>query len=566
MILFQILDNDLRYIYGICLIAILCCANISAQAKDVPIENVNPQPTNYDSRAQLMAIEQSHNQYSTAFKLIDDGKISDAREIAKSIKDKSLMPYLELRIIEKEDNPKELQEWYSANRDKYGADVIYYKLQRQANNSALLTPSFPKKTENLVRFNAPRSFSSEKAPNTSASDIAMLEQIATLFRSNHDLAAIQLADTQGESGVVGKSAFFGGLAAFRIGRYDDALKFFEKTANWQYGDDFTKTAGAFWAARAAYQKGDTIKENKFLTEAAKSPFTFYGQLAMMRLRLWSSFSVPDRNYENKDLYEIIEDNKRLKNAIELFDIGQKDIAQFELRNAWLEEQGKNDGVYQSIAAMLGFDNLSDEIAQSTVFTGIAQNYPIPIGARPKGGDFVIDRALIYAIMRQESRFKSSAVSYAGARGLMQLMPNTAAWLAGRPEYRNNPNLLHNTEINISLGESYLEYVLRLNAIDNSVARALMAYNAGPGNVSKWSRRIAMSNDTLMFIEATPNTQAREYVKKVMTNLWIYHKRLGQNAPTLEKLAFDKAPTYEPQDNPRLAANYDNGIIKTALNH
>jgi hypothetical protein len=81
----------------------------------------------------------------------------------------------------------------------------------------------------------------------------------------------------------------------------------------------------------------------------------------------------------------------------------------------------------------------------------------------------------------------------------------------------------------------------------------MAYNAGPGNVTRWSASVKGAEDTLMFMEAAPNGQARVYAERVMSNLWIYHRRFGQRAPSLEKLARGLSPTYEPQDSPRLAS-------------
>lgn len=558
----KLLVFKLRLVFGLSFMALIMGGFSTVNAQTITLSSDNG---GYEARAQLMAIERDHQLYTHAFNLIASNETTKIDEITRQITDKSLLPYLEFRMLETSEDKQKLLSWYKNNSDKFGADIIYFKLQRMGIKD-ISAPVFPKKRENLISFKAPKELANERAPGTTATDIAAVSQIASLFRANRDIAAINLADLQVNSGVIGKATWFGGLAAFRIGHYQDALRFFDKTANWQYGDDFTRSSGAFWAARAAAKLGNKELEDKYLKIAATTPFTFYGQLAMMRLGLWDNFTMPDAANEGKSLYDIVDANPRVKHAIELFDIGQKEIAQFELRNAWLENETKDDIAFTTIASALGFEDLSDEIARSTVFTGIAKAYPLPLDAHPRGGDFVLDRALIYAIMRQESKFNSTAVSYAGARGLMQLMPTTAAWLAGSPDYRNNPSLLHNDEINISLGENYLEYVLRLDQINNSVARALMAYNAGPGNVNKWSRNIAMSNDTLMFIEATPNTQAREYVKKVMTNLWVYHKRLGQNAPTLEKLAFDKAPDYEPQDNPRFARNaFAPAAIKTAMN-
>jgi hypothetical protein len=89
----------------------------------------------------------------------------------------------------------------------------------------------------------------------------------------------------------------------------------------------------------------------------------------------------------------------------------------------------------------------------------------------------------------------------------------------------------------------------------------MAYNAGPGNVARWSATVKGSDDTLMFMEAAPSGQARVYAERVMSNMWIYHRRFGQRAPSLEKLARGMTPTYEPQDNPRQSiAGLQSGVL------
>lgn len=287
--------------------------------------------------------------------------------------------------------------------------------------------------------------------------------------------------------------------------------------------------------------------------AATQPLSFYGQLALAKLGRWQSLNIPNQSGEIEKAREILKNYAGARRALALYDLGQISDAQNELLAVWNSAPNSLDLGFLYISHNLGFKELNTRISESSNSAYIATNYPIAQNLTPEGGSFILDRALIYAIMRQESRFNSGAVSYAGARGLMQLMPSTAAWMTGRNELKYNPELLHDEKLNLALGEGYLERVMKMPAIDNSVARTLMAYNAGPGALARWANRIQMSEDTLMLIEATPVTQTRDYVKKVMSNLWIYHKRLGQNAPTLERLAHDRAPYYEPQDNPRLTS-------------
>lgn len=466
--------------------------------------------------------------------------------------DKSLHPIILREYIFSKPNPKQIiiKEWLSKNNKANGAQTIYEIAQRIGIKDA------QKPTENY-KFNIPKlkqpiDKANEKAPNAKANDLAALNQIISYFRTGQDDKAISLALYQLNNGYAGKAAWYGGLAAYRNSDFETAFMFFSIVTHWQYSNDFTISEGAFWGARAAQKLGKTDSENYFLQKAANIPLSFYGQLALMKLGAWNNLNIPSIYDETKATRKLINNDFNVKNALWLYELGEINLAKSELEFAWKSSQNSNDLAFLYIANALGFEEIANEIASLNNFSHFAKSYPI-IDITPNGGSFVLDRALIFAIMRQESRFKANAVSYAGARGLMQLMPSTAAWLAKSPQLKANPNLLHNNKLNVTLGENYLEYVLSLNVVDNSLARALMAYNAGPGNLNSWVRRIKMPDDTLMFIEANPNNQTRDYVKKVMTNLWIYHKRLGQNAPSLEKLALGKAPNYEPQDDPRKLA-------------
>ena len=141
------------------------------------------------------------------------------------------------------------------------------------------------------------------------------------------------------------------------------------------------------------------------------------------------------------------------------------------------------------------------------------------------------KPLIHAIARQESQFDKAAVSHAGARGLMQLMPGTARETAGKIGLVYLPeNLTSDTGYNIQLGSSYFQRMLvRYNG---SYPLAVAAYNAGPGNVNKWlaangDPRLP-GGDIVRWIESIPFSETRNYVQRVMENLQIYRSRLSEN--------------------------------------
>jgi soluble lytic murein transglycosylase-like protein len=151
-------------------------------------------------------------------------------------------------------------------------------------------------------------------------------------------------------------------------------------------------------------------------------------------------------------------------------------------------------------------------------------------------------------MRQESSFDPLAKSPDGARGLMQLMPRTAAALDSNRGFKGRQRAeLYDPTLNISLGQRYLIQLLRSKRVGNDVLRLAAAYNAGPGNLGHWERRMDYGHDPLLFIETLPTLETRLFVERVLTNLWIYRQRFGQGTPTLHALASGRWPTYRALD-------------------
>jgi len=173
-------------------------------------------------------------------------------------------------------------------------------------------------------------------------------------------------------------------------------------------------------------------------------------------------------------------------------------------------------------------------------------YPLP-SWRPADG-YKVDRALIYAIIRAESAFDPGALSHAGARGLMQVMPATAVYIASRAALEvPRKDELFEPETSIRFGQAYLAHLLQRPPIDGNLILLAAAYNAGPGNVARWQERPGLAHDPLLFLEAIPIRETRDYVKKVLTNLWSYRARLGQPQPSLEALARNEWPGYRALD-------------------
>lgn len=181
---------------------------------------------------------------------------------------------------------------------------------------------------------------------------------------------------------------------------------------------------------------------------------------------------------------------------------------------------------------------------------------------PQGG-YRLDPSLINAIIRQESRFNPTARSYVGATGLMQLMPATAKYIAEKKGYARqiSKSSLENPAFNMKLGQDYVEYLLTYKGVDGDIMSMLVAYNAGPGNLFKWRKRMGDNNDPLLFIETLPVKETRDYVEHVMANYWVYRLRAGKDIetdmPSLLALSNGTFPKYAQgiQDAPyKVASN------------
>ncbi|MFD1380715.1 lytic transglycosylase domain-containing protein [Fodinicurvata halophila] len=166
----------------------------------------------------------------------------------------------------------------------------------------------------------------------------------------------------------------------------------------------------------------------------------------------------------------------------------------------------------------------------------------------------MDRALLYAFMRQESNFQPGASSGLGARGLMQIMPATARYLASKRESLQpiSGQPLDKPDVNLAYAQQYLLYLMEEQAAGGDLIRLMISYNAGPGNLQKWEEQLADATgdvlaDPLLFLESLPSYETRHFVRRVLTNLWIYRKRLGQIPSSLEDLASGSWPHYASYD-------------------
>jgi soluble lytic murein transglycosylase len=505
--------------------------------------------------------------YKTAFISARANQKESLEAALGIVSDGTLRPHVErVRLVSTQTEPDlpAMAAWLARWGDVAGASDVYARAEEAQEQEAaaarlmgvVATPAHLKRPDPIpVR----RSMGSMREPSfnpvpigfgATRADRTRIEVLAARFYAGDDDVAFALAGQEIDGPQSGQAGWIGGLSAFRLGDFAAAQAFFTKAANWSAGDDWTRSAGAFWASRSAEKLNNAAASRTLLEQAASNPLTFYGQLALMKLGRWETMRVPSVQDEQERAARLLRTEPGVRRAAALVEVGRKDDAEAELNNAWGRGRADDDLGYLTIARSLGLDSVASRISQTSPAAAMAAFYPAPVNIRPSGGEFVLDRAVVLAVIRQESKFENSAVSYSGARGLMQLMPRTAAWMTGRRDLASNPRLLHDNTLNVTLGEAYLEKMMAEGPISNCLIRTFMAYNAGPGSVGRWAVSVKGGEDPLMFMEGAPSGQARVYAEKVMSNLWIYHRRFGQRAPSLEKLARGFTPTYEPQDNPR----------------
>jgi soluble lytic murein transglycosylase len=340
-----------------------------------------------------------------------------------------------------------------------------------------------------------------------------------------------------------------GLNHFRAGRYDDAAKQFERVATTPGLSPWMASAGAFWAGRSYLRAGEPQNVNRWLTVAAGQPRTFYGLLALHNLGIAPPLSWKTPEPGSAGFKEVLNEPAGHR-AIALIEAQNQQRAERELLG--LRTNASTDELLAlvSVAQEAHLPALSMKIGRQLLDRGIdldAALYPIP-GWQPNGG-YRVDRAMIYALMRQESAFNPQATSPVGARGLMQLMPATAGFIAGDKRLSGKSREdLYDPTLNITLGQRYVAHLLADKGILNDMIVMTAAYNGGPGNVAKWQRNVDYNDDPLLYIATIPARETRMFIERVFANLWIYRTRLGQPSPELIALSEGKWPLYAALDS------------------
>ena len=338
-------------------------------------------------------------------------------------------------------------------------------------------------------------------------------------RSHHDLALkwyaraenLPLTDAQGA---------WRARAALRRGQWHTVRESIEGLSAEARRDP----AWTYWYGRALVAQGDDTAARAHFLRIAGHP-NFYGLLANEELGYVAA--LPETLYvpTEQDL-EAARSNPGLARALKLIRLG-------------LRSEGVDEWVFSiryfddhqllaasQVALREGIYDRAIHTADRTMRShNYSLRYPVPFQDvfREYSKSQGLDEAWVFGLVRQESRFISEARSAAGAAGLMQVMPDTARFVAAKIGMRGyRPKNVTEVKTNIAMGTGYMKMVL--DQLGSPVL-ASAAYNAGPNRARRW--RDARPLEGAIYAETIPYTETREYVKRVMANSVFYAALLNE---------------------------------------
>ena len=296
----------------------------------------------------------------------------------------------------------------------------------------------------------------------------------------------------------------------------------------------TRSKGFFWAGRAASRGGDSAGAQRNYGLAAQYPERFYGQLALRDLGLPQPSFATGTLAAPTPAQQALFNNSALVRAVREVarDAPWSTGIHFYRELAAQAQSAEQHAMVSALAREIGRRDLAVILADAAGTNGLGQYvaHGYPVVPAPASTDWTF----VHAISRQESQFAENAISHAGARGLMQLMPGTAREQAGKMGMTYMAaDLIGSVDTNIRLGDGY--FARMMSYYGGSFPLAVAAYNAGPGNVNKWLRgngdpRTGAVN-WVDWIERIPLSETRNYVQRVLENAAAYEQLYPARATT-----------------------------------
>ncbi len=364
------------------------------------------------------------------------------------------------------------------------------------------------------------------------------------YIENNDPAALAMARTvrDGSGAWVAEGHWVAGLASWRLDDCDGAADEFELAARRSHNNELT-AAAYYWASRALVRCRKPEKAAEQLRGAARLDETLYGMLAREQLGQDLPADHASADFSQKD-WQKLRGVENVRTAVALAEIGEDRLADEVLRHQARIGDASQYGELSRLARELGLPSTQLWMAHNAPRGSRAEpalRYPAPRW-QPVNG-WKVDPALAYAHTLQESVFRAGAVSPAGARGLMQIMPAAAQDHAGKLGVSGNASDLNRPEINLAFGQEHLEMLRDSRGTQGLLPKIMAAYNAGLTPVTRWNTEIRDQGDALLYMESIPYWETRGYVAIVMRNYWMYERQAGGRSESRTALAQGQWPTF-----------------------
>ncbi len=354
-------------------------------------------------------------------------------------------------------------------------------------------------------------------------------------------------------------SFDAAMALYIKEKYDDAIDAFKK-----FLEEFPKSAhrhrARYWYAQSLTQEQEHEQAKKLYKELREeAPLSYYGMLASLAIAQEIDSAVDSAvpaGEENDPSLQPVE-AFRMKRARAFVAERAFELVSFELRDFKWRDTSSND--FLMFLASLNFEarNYNGAFVVLTELiqrgfrgvyssTGVRMVFPSPHLdlIQRYATESKLDPILVLSLIKQESAFDASAVSGAGAMGLMQLMPATAVETV--PTVPRSD--LTEADPNIRVGTTYLRKLL--NRFNGNLALSLAGYNAGPNAADRWFKNLGPKHGLLEFIETIPYKETREYVATIIRNYFWYSRLLnGQTPKTLNYFWNTYGPPEKPLEIP-----------------
>lgn len=418
-----------------------------------------------------------------------------------------------------ENSQRVLEKKTFGRHTRYGQILNLYAVQRVARTQPALALDFWQEMKSAFNVSEQR---------------YLWGRIALLAAKRHDPMALGWYQNAMDAPLDAEQLAWKVRAALRAGQWDSVLA----TIAAMPPEMQAESAWRYWNGRALKEKGQIAAANAIFLPLSRE-HRYYGLLAGEDLG--DVMSMPQEAYKpGKAELGTVQDIPAIRRALEL----QRLDMRWEAAKEWKQAVNGLDDKQLLAAAEIAFReawyDVAINTAEKTRFThDFALRYPTPYRDLMQNytNENALDESWVYGLIRQESRFVTRARSSAGASGLMQIMPDTAKWIAKRLGMdKFDQGMVNVIENNIRFGTHYLRYTL--DRMDGQSLMATAAYNAGPGRPKRWADTRPMEG--AIYAETIPFAETRDYVQKVMGNAYFYAHQLNLRMQPL-KLRLGQIP-------------------------